>query len=65
MMRYITLVLAAGMFAGCASGIVIKDPRTAASATCAQSLAGLDPWSQTYACAAQQAAQGWRVVNGP
>jgi hypothetical protein len=64
-LRYLALILAAALFAGCANDIVLKDPRSGASVACAQSLGGLDPWSQTYACAARHAAQGWRVVSGP
>jgi hypothetical protein len=63
--RYIALILAGAMVAGCANDIVLKDPRSDASVTCPQSLGGLDPWSQTYACVARHAAQGWRVVSGP
>jgi hypothetical protein len=64
-LRYLALILATALLAGCANDIVLKDPRSGASVTCPQSVGGLDPWSQTYACAAGHAAQGWTVVSGP
>jgi hypothetical protein len=53
------------LMAGCAKDIVMQNPRTGATVTCAQSLWGWDPWSQTYACATAKAEQGWRIVQYP
>ena len=62
-MRYAALIVLGCLIAGCADDIVMQNPRTGETATCAQSFAGSDPWSQTYACAAARAEQGW-VVTG-
>jgi len=43
----------------------VRDPRGGGIAVCAQSLDGLDPWSQTYACAAAYAEQGWVEQRNP
>jgi len=59
------LVVLAGLLAGCEGDVVMKDPRTGQTVTCAQSLYGFDPWSQTYACVSAHAAQGWRRVGEP
>jgi hypothetical protein len=63
-MRFLTLILAAAALAACASDVQMQDPRSGETATCAQSLGGWDPWSQTYACAARHMEQGWVVTSG-
>lgn len=64
-MRYLTLIVATYSLAACASdsNVAMQDPRTGETVTCRQSLAGLNPWSQTYACVTEHAAQGW-VTTG-
>ncbi len=60
-MRYLLLIIGCSL-AGCASDrdVVMQDPRSGETTTCQHSAPlGLDPWSQTYACVAQHAAQGW------
>ena len=64
-MRYATLIVLACLIAGCADDIAMRNPRTGETATCAQALAGWDPWSQTYACATAKAEQGWVVSHQP
>jgi hypothetical protein len=58
------LCAAATVLAGCASDVVMQNPRTGATDVCRESLHGLNPWSQTMACVAGHEAQGWvRVVR--
>jgi hypothetical protein len=64
-LRYVAVIVLACLTAGCADDIVMRSPRTGETATCAQSLASWDPWSQTYACAAAKAEQGWVVTHQP
>ncbi len=63
-MRFVTVILATGALAACASDVQMQDPRTGETATCRQSLAGWDPWSQTYACVASHMEQGWVTTGG-
>jgi hypothetical protein len=63
--RFAALIALALLVAGCARDIVMQNPRTGETATCAQSLSGWDPWSQTYACATAKAEQGWVVTSYP
>jgi uncharacterized membrane protein len=53
------LVAAAWLLAGCASDVVMVDPRTGARATCHESAHGLDPWSQMEACVGDYMTRGW------
>lgn len=62
-LRYVVLVLAAGVSTGCAGDVVMKNPRTGQTEICQESLRGLDPWSQTMACVANHEAQGWTRVD--
>jgi hypothetical protein len=57
--RYLTLVIAACLLTGCAGDVVLLNPRTGETATCSESLMGLNPWSQKEACIAGYIAQGW------
>ncbi|HTZ37244.1 MAG TPA: hypothetical protein VMB84_14525 [Stellaceae bacterium] len=59
------LLGALALLAGCAQPVAMRDPRGGGTAVCAQSLDGLDPWSQTYACAAAYAEQGWVEQRNP
>lgn len=63
-MRCLILILTACALTACAGDVAMKNPRTGETETCRQSLMGLDPWSQTYACAAGYAAQGWVATGG-
>jgi hypothetical protein len=63
--RYAALMVFVCSIAGCANDVAMQNPRTGETATCAQSLAGWNPWSQTYACAAAKAEQGWRISGYP
>lgn len=60
--RYIALLVVACVSTGCA-GVVMQDPHTGATETCQNSLAELNPWSQTMACVANHEAQGWTRVE--
>ncbi|MGO8915821.1 MAG: hypothetical protein ACLQJR_07935 [Stellaceae bacterium] len=62
-LRYVVLIVAAVVSAGCAADVVMKNPRTGMSETCQESLHGLDPWSQTMACVASHEAEGWTRVG--
>lgn len=63
-MRYLVLCLAAaGMLAGCAQDVAMRDPKSGATVTCPGG--GVNPWSQNYACAAGLAMQGWTRPNAP
>jgi hypothetical protein len=53
------LVAAAWLLAGCASDVVMVNPRTGERATCREHLNGLDPWSQKEACVGGYITRGW------
>jgi hypothetical protein len=57
--RYLTLIVATCILTGCAGDVVMQNPRTGETATCRESLMGLNPWSQQEACIAGHIAQGW------
>lgn len=59
-LRYLTLIIAACLLAGCAADVVMQNPRTGETATCRASLMGLNPWSQQDACIVGHIATGWR-----
>jgi hypothetical protein len=63
--RYAALVVFACSITGCTNDVMMQNPRTGETATCAQSLAGWNPWSQTYACASAKAEQGWTISSYP
>ena len=60
--RYLALglvIVAASMVSGCATDVVMRNPRTGETATCRASLAGLNPWSQQEGCIGDHIAGGW------
>jgi len=60
------ILLAAGcLLAGCASDVVMLNPRTSETVICRPSLRGLDPWSQQEACIADHIAGGWVRAEPP
>jgi len=59
MLRYVRLMVVAGVLTGCANDVVMTNPQTGMTETCQESLGGLNPWSQTMACVASHEAQGW------
>ena len=59
MLRYVALIVVAGVSTGCAGDVVMQNPRTGMTQICKESLRGLNPWSQTMACVANYEAQGW------
>lgn len=63
-MRYLRLIVAAYLLAGCASDVVMINPRTGEKVTCRESLAGVNPWSQKEACVGQHTAEGWTRAGG-
>jgi hypothetical protein len=63
-LRYLTLILAAGLLAGCASDVVMVNPRTGEAAVCRESLHGLNPWSQKEACVGDYLTRGWTRPKG-
>ena len=58
-LRYLTMITAAFLLSGCAANVVMVNPRTGETATCAEKLLGLNPWSQHEACIGDYIAQGW------
>ncbi len=60
--RYLALVLViavAAVASGCATDVVMRNPRTGETTTCRASLAGLNPWAQQEACIGDHIAGGW------
>ena len=57
--RCLSLVVAAVLVSGCATDVVMRNPRTGETATCKASLAGFNPWSQQAACIGEHIAGGW------
>jgi len=62
--RYLALIVAACVLTGCAGDVVMVNPRTGETATCRESMKGLNPWSQKEACVGDYIAQGWRRADG-
>jgi hypothetical protein len=62
-LRYVTLIVVAGVSTGCADDVVMQNHRTGMTQICKESLRGLNPWSQTMACVANYEAQGWTRAN--
>jgi hypothetical protein len=58
-LRYLTVIGAAGVLAGCAADVVMVNPRTGETATCREELRGLNPWSQKEACVGDYITKGW------
>jgi hypothetical protein len=52
------------VLSGCAADVVMLNPRTGETATCRESLEGLNPWSQTEACVGHYLAAGWIRAGG-
>jgi len=63
LVRYLVLMLAVGMLAGCAADVVMVNPRTGEAAICRESLMGLNPWSQKEACVGEYLTQGWNRAS--
>jgi hypothetical protein len=63
MLRYVALIVVAGVSTGCAGDVVMQNPRTGMTQICKESLRGLNPWSQTMACVANYEVQGWTRAN--
>ena len=57
--RWMALLVAAGLMAGCAADVVMVNPRTGEAAVCRESLRGLNPWSQKEACVGDYITRGW------
>jgi len=57
--RYLTLIVAASLLTGCATDVVMVNPRTGEASICRESLRGLNPWSQQEACIGGYIAGGW------
>jgi len=55
----IVVVVLASMSGGCASDVVLLNPRTGETDTCRASLHGFNPWSQQEACIGEHIADGW------
>lgn len=55
------LILATSTLSGCASDVVMLNPRTGETATCSAS--PLNPWSQQETCVGQHIAQGWKRLE--
>lgn len=65
-MRILAAVLLLSLLGGCAGGdVVMRNPRTGATATCHNSASGLDPWSQADACVGHYEAAGWVRATAP
>jgi hypothetical protein len=64
-LRYLSLVMVAVLVSGCATDVVMRDPRTGETATCKASLAGFNPWSQQDACIGEHIAGGWVLADTP
>jgi hypothetical protein len=62
-LRYIVLIVVAGVSTGCADDVVMTNPSTGMTQICQESLGGLNPWSQTMACVGNYEAQGWTRDN--
>jgi hypothetical protein len=63
-LRYLTVIVAACLLAGCAADVVLSNPRTGETVTCRESLRGLNPWSQKEACVGKYTAEGWIRGSG-
>lgn len=57
--RYAALIVAICASTGCERDVTLNNPRSGATEVCRESLRGLNPWSQTMSCVADQVAQGW------
>ena len=60
-MRFLLLIAVASLLAGCASDVMMLNPRTGERATCRAS--PLNPWSQQDACVGEYIAQGWKRLE--
>ena len=60
-MRFLLLIAVAGLLGGCASDVMMLNPRTGERATCPAT--PLNPWSQQDACVGEYIAQGWKRLE--
>ncbi len=58
-LRYLVLIVMASVMTGCASDVVLRNPRTGETVTCEASLKGLNPWSQHETCIGGYIERGW------
>jgi len=61
--RALALLALACALGGCAADVVMLNPRTGETTTCAASARGLNPWSQQEACIGDHVAAGWVRAN--
>jgi hypothetical protein len=59
----IPLIIVASVLSGCATDVVMMNPRTGETAVCGASLRGLNPWSQQQACIGEHIAGGWTKLE--
>jgi hypothetical protein len=59
LLAMILLIAIAWVLSGCATDVIMVNPRTAETATCKASLRGFNPWSQQEACIGDLLATGW------
>jgi len=65
-LRYLAAILVlalASLSSGCATDVVLINPRTGETDTCRASLHGFNPWSQQEACIGEHIAGGWVRTN--
>lgn len=53
------MILMASLMIGCATDVVMRNPRTGETVTCEASLQGLNPWSQQATCIGEYIERGW------
>jgi len=61
----IFMLIALVGLAACAPDVAMTNPKTGERVVCAGTPGGVNPWSQSYACAAGLAAQGWVRAEKP
>jgi len=60
----VALLGAVCVLGGCATNVVLVNPRTGETTVCYESFRGLDPWSQQEACIGRHIASGWVRADG-
>ena len=63
--RCLYVIVTGCLLGGCATDVVLMDPRTGTSTVCRESLRGVNPWSQQEACVGEHLAKGWVKAYGP
>ncbi len=58
-LRYVLMFVLSCLMTGCATDVVMRNPRTDETMTCKASWKGLNPWSQQEACIAKYIQRGW------